>query len=533
MKSFITKTLTNSHNTIIDRLEIEKVLNDIVGVIEIFSMEIELKDLQHELKISQNLVEELTEEMAVVLKDKISQDGDLDHIRSQAASIREILVQDVSYILTESRQIDKYQRRINELEERVLELVNTDNNHPNHNNHNNLDDYNKYRVENNSTNRSEIKNANITATTNNTNITTESILTTPIQSKGNNNNPVFTYGFNVSYEDPQLAFFIPTTPIVTAITPASIVNKSKLLTDIDDINFLMVTSYLDLSEISNLARTNRQLFIRINGDKLIKMNVIDNKLSNSIAEISNDSISINNRQNNIENNTENNLQNSIHNDNTPANTLSKTTSHSNKIAPSTPIQNGSNNINNSNNTNNTSIATELNDSRTIKTPNGDTRIYGKFSMLLAAADTILPSGLTANVLNAVGVKMNSVVLSPTSSSSSSKGSSSASSGSSSYNSNSSGSSLNGTTSTNSTNSSTKKMNNIPISNSIILSSTQSNTNTNTNAYYNSPYNLNTNASPNQSISSGGLTREIVESLSKKLSGTYVEKYEILYCIVFY
>jgi hypothetical protein len=307
--SFVSDTLSQCQRVILDRLEIEKVVNDMVGVVELFWIGRDVKELQIKLAVSNTRSETLIEETQKLLEEKAIYNLELDRIRSEAASVRESLVHDVGYILSESRKNDQYQKRITELEERVLELVHFDR------------DNDRNIMDNESNN-----------------------ITTP-QKNGD-----FQYEFSNTFNENTLICTADSSPIL----PISEQKFSILLSSLEDSTFLLTMSYLKGVEISNVVLINRQLFIRI--CKLFQYESKINK-DNWLLDQSNSSIITNPPQFNHEIGRETSLS---------VNAIDLPSSVS-----STPSK------------------------------NGDGRLFGKFSMLLAAADTMLPPGLTAGMMNGV------------------------------------------------------------------------------------------------------------------------------------
>ena len=218
-------------------------------------------------------------------------------------------------------------------------------------------------------------------------------------------------------------------------------NFPKKLGSLEDVCLLLTLSYLDISVVLNVSQVNRHLFARLdrlfqNGSLLVKESWLT--VSLELMEVD-DTIENNSQVTDLSVIDVEGCERSV----TSASDINK--AHS---------------IN---------ATDESAGSVSMKGPGGEARYFGKFSMLLAAAD-MLPTGLTAGVMSAVGVKMNAIPSSPASS--------------------------NGSTYVNS--SSVKKIGGNPSNYPISAPGVQS-------------------ILPAPS-SSGGLTREIAESLSKKLSG---------------
>jgi hypothetical protein len=339
--SFIDDTLSQCQRVILDRLEIEKVVTDMVGVVEIFWIGHDLKELQIKLAVSNARSETLIEETQNLLKEKAVYDLELDRIRSEAASVRESLVHDVGFILSESKKNDQYQKRIKELEERVLELVHCDRNN----------DRNIMDNESNNT-------------------------TTPLQQRLSNNGE-FQYEFSNAFTENTLECAANPSPILSV----SIQKFSNLIFSLEDSTFLLAISYLEMVEVSNVAFLNRRLFIRIG--KLLQYESKINK-DDWLLNQSDSLISIDPQQLNV----------------------------THEIGGGFSLEKASENTSPS--VNGIDLPSSIPISGTpSKNIHGEGRLFGKFSMLLAAADTMLPPGLTAGMMNGV---WNPLAFAPSSSS---------------------------------------------------------------------------------------------------------------------
>lgn len=337
ISSFIDDTLSQCQRVILDRLDIERVVTDMVGVVEIFWIGHELKELQIKLAVSNACSETLIEETQNLLEEKAVYDLELDRIRSEAASVRESLVHDVGFILSESRKNDQYQKRIKELEERVLELVHCD-----RNNDRNI-------IDNESNNMS-----------------------TPLQQRLSNDRE-FQYEFSEAFTENTSEYTANPSPILSV----SIQKFSNLISSLEDSTFLLAISYLEVAEVANVSFLNRRLFIRIG--KLLqyesKINKDDWLLNQNDSLISMDPQQLN-------------------------------------VIHEISLEKASENVSPSVNGIDLSSSMPINGTPS-KNIHGEGRLFGKFSMLLAAADTMLPPGLTAGMMNGV---WNPLAFAPSSSS---------------------------------------------------------------------------------------------------------------------
>jgi hypothetical protein len=406
MSSFLGRTLSNCYIDIQSRLDVENVLKDMVSVVEIYSLEENLLHIQNQLVESHKLANTLKVEADSLRKEKSDCDSEFDRIRSEAISVREHLVHDIASVVSESRQIKKYQARIRELEARESELIH----------------FVKYGG------GREINSVIIPKN--------DTINIPPTDSYS----PA-QYEFADSIvEGISDVLKVNTTPI-QLVAPRKC---PKLLKDLENKLLLLYVSFLDVSEVLIIAQVNRQLFARLdqlfqNGSTIPKAAwLISLPDSIVVAAAASDVIA------------KNLAIDSLNNDDSSDNVPAVADKASNDV--STPVGAAA--------------------AAGAKMPTGEGRYFGKFSMLLAAADNLLPNAITSGVMNAVGVSRNNVTASPTNSSlhSSSNG-----------------------------NSKTHLHPSNGTSGSIQAG-----------VYSHSP-------APS---SSGGLTREIAESLSKKLTGKH-------------
>jgi hypothetical protein len=404
MSSFLGRTLSNCYTDIQSRLDVESVINDMVSVVEIYSLEENLLQLRHQLTESHNLAKTLKVEADSLRKEKSDTDSEFDRIRSEAVSVREHLVHDIASVVSESRQIKKYQARIRELEARESELIH-------------FVKYGGGREIN-----SVIQPMNDTV----------------------NGPPTDAYS-PAQYEFADSIVEGISEVIVVNTTPTQLLAPRKcpkLLKDLENKLLLLYISFLDVSEVLIVAQINRQLFARL--DQLFQNGSAIPKAAWLISLP--DSIIVSAAASDI--NTKNLAIESGKNDD------------SSDALPAV-VEKATH-----------GVSAPVGAAASAKIPAGEGRYFGKFSMLLAAADNLLPNAITSGVMNAVGVSRNNVTASPTSSS---------------HNSSSNGNSKT----------------NLPTSNGA-SGSIQAG------VYSHSP-------APS---SSGGLTREIAESLSKKLTGKH-------------
>lgn len=404
MTSFLGRTLSNCYIDIQSRLDVESVIKEMVSVVEIYSLEENLLHLRNQLTESHNLAHNLKVEADSLRKEKSDCDSEFDRIRSEAISVREHLVHDIASVVSESRQIKKYQARIRELEARESELIH----------------FVKYGG------GREINSV--------------------IQPKNDAVNILQTDSYSpAQYEFADSIVGGISEDLNADSTPIQLLvprRCPKLLKDLENKLLLLYISFLDVSEVLIVAQINRQLFARLdklfqNGSSIPKAGwLISLPDSVVVAAVASD---VNAK----------NLTNDSHNNNH----LSSTTPALVEKVPN-------------------DVSTSVGGAATAKIPAGEGRYFGKFSMLLAAADNLLPNAITSGVMNAVGVSRNNVSANPISSS---------------HNISSNG---NG--------------------NSKINLHTSNGTSGGIQAgvYSHSP----------AQTSSGGLTREIAESLSKKLTG---------------
>lgn len=406
MMSFIGVTLANCHLEIQSRLEIENVLNEIIGVVEISHMERELLDLQQKLAASELSTQNFEVEINDLSIDKMAYDSEFDRIRSEAVYVRECLVHDIVSILSERRQINDYQNRIRELEDRIVDLINFI-----ESGRHKEDSGNELPSKTNNIQQADIVDLQHTYEF------ADSIVQNISKSNA------------ISYQSDQLN---------------STRRFPQLISNLDNTCLLLTLSFLDTSVVLNVSQTNRELCARLNqlfqnGSTIVKKSW----LTRSIESTASDQTVANNLP----------IIDLI----VVSEECGKSISSSSDTTRSHPV----------------SAADELTSSSISRGPAGEGRYFGKFSMLLAAAD-MLPTGLTAGVMSAVGVKMNAIPSSPASISS---GSSFGKSG------------------------STQKYGSMATASPTLASASGA---------------LSTTSSALSS--GGGLTREIAESLSKKLSG---------------
>ena len=403
MSSFLGRTLSNCYVDIQSRLDIEGVVNDMLSVVEIYSLEEDLLDLRKQLSESHHLTNILKVETDSLRKEKINFDSEFDRIRSEAISVRELLVHDIASIVSESRQIKKYQARIRELEARESELIH----------------FVKYGGGR------------------------------EINSVAQSTNDAVDIQPTDSYSPAQYEF---AESLVEGINEVLNVNTTsihhlalrkcpKLLKDLENKLLLLYISFLDVREVPIVAQINRQLYARL--DQLFQNGSTITKAAWLISLP--ESVVVATVSSNVD--TKNTASVSTHDDN------------SSDAAAAVVVEKAS-----------PDISSPVGATTAAKTPAGEGRYFGKFSMLLAAADNLIPNAITSGVMNAVGVGRNNVAASPSNS-------------------------------THISSSSSSSKANLHVSNG-------TNGSIQAGVY-------NHNSAPS---SSGGLTREIAESLSKKLTG---------------
>lgn len=404
MTSFLGRTLSNCYIDIQSRLDVESVIKEMVSVVEIYSLEENLLHLRNQLTKSHDLAHNFKVEADSLRKEKSNCDSEFDRIRSEAISVREHLVHDIASVVSESRQIKKYQARIRELEARESELIH----------------FVKYGGGREINSVMQPKNDAVDM------VQTDSY--SPTQ-----------YEFADSIvEAISEDLNVNSTPIQLLISQKC----PKLLKDLENKLLLLYISFLDVSEVLIVALTNRQLFARL--DKLFQNGSAIPKAGWLISLP--DSVVVAAAASDV------NAKN-LKNDSGYNNHLSSTTPALVEKVPN-------------------DVSTPVGAAATAKMPAGEGRYFGKFSMLLAAADNLLPNAITSGVMNAVGVSRNNVTANPTSSS---------------HNSSSNGNSHSKTN---------------------LHTGNGTSGGIQAGVYSHSP-------APS---SSGGLTREIAESLSKKLTG---------------
>lgn len=409
MHSFLRTTLSICHLEIQGRLDVEKVMDDMIGVVEMSWIEKDLLDVRKQLAASKTLANMLATEANELKREKEFYDTELERIRSEAVSVRECLVQDFSSILSERRHINKYQRRIRELEDKVIELVQF--------------------VKNGSQNEGDV------------NQPFRSI--DPQMSDENSFNQSYKFADSVveAISSVDSASRLPTLQDSTS-------DPHDLLSGLEDSNLLLILSYMDVSAVSVVSQLSRHIFARL-----------DILFQNESGSVKDSWLTRRNTQNSTAPLTNGHQSGDLTVE------VTKNADAEGSYVGSSETTNGTK----SPQTNGNGNGLDGPQSAT-KTPSGDARYFGKFSMLLAAAD-MLPTGLTVGVMNAVGVKMNVIPSSPASSSNGS-----------SYGKN---------------NSVSKPANTSAVAPVVVNGVAVGSGGT---------------------ISAGGLTREIAESLSKKLSG---------------
>jgi hypothetical protein len=122
LTTFVELRLSGAQTDISCRIETHSILQDIVAAVEEFHLE-EVK-----LQLVSNLNElsqrngALQHDIETLRQEKAQSDNELWRIKAEAEGVRDALIQDVGYVLYESRSTERYRERIRELENRVLEL---------------------------------------------------------------------------------------------------------------------------------------------------------------------------------------------------------------------------------------------------------------------------------------------------------------------------------------------------------------------------------------------------------------------------
>lgn len=408
MSTSVAESLVCCYDEIMTMLDIEKVMDDMLTSVEVHSMESLLQSMEEQLELSQNLHGILKIESESLVAKSNWNIAEFERMRSEAISVRDILIIDVTNILLKNAQVEKYQKRIRELEGKETQML-------------------------------------------------------PIMKNGASN----LTSSAVSHDDESPIQLIYAEPPATALYVFADSLKGEavkntdsdpdfddalisrlcpeLIEGLEDKLLLLYVSFLDVSDVLIVSQLNRRLFAKLdqlfqNGSSIPKASWLINGSRSSPKPVVDD----------------------------PSSAVN--------IAPAQVIE-----IN--------KVEATLNDGGAVvailpgdgaessssrKSSPAEGRYFGKFSMLLAAADNLLPNALTNGVMNAVGV--NRVVPS------SSAGSTNSVSNGKSVSSNKNG-----------------------IERSVTFQT-----------------GVNGTAPSSSSSATGGLTREIAESLSKKLSGNHQE-----------
>lgn len=411
MSSFVAVSFAHCYNEVMMKLDVEKVLDDMVTSVEVHSMESLLLSMEEQLKLSQSLHEELKIESESLLAERNWNAAEFERIRSEAISVRDILIHDVTDILVKNTQAEKYLKRIRELEEK---------------------DSQSLRVVRHGS--SDVTNPAVSHLNDDETPLQDIYVEPPLAS---------LYEFADSCNGGVTKY--------TDLDPHSSNTLSsrkcpQLIKDLEDKLLLLYVSFLDVSDVLIVSQLNRLLFARLdqlfqNGSPIPKASWLINASRSNPKSVVNDS--------------------------SHAGTLaSNEVIDVNRVETIESIP--------SSDEKNTASPTGNGVKRSVpgKSSTGEGRYFGKFSMLLAAADNLLPNALTNGVMSAVGV--NRVLpSSPVGSSPSA-------------------------------------------SNGKIIPSHKNGIEKS--VTFQTGFSSSTSASSSSSSATGGLTREIAESLSKKLSG---------------
>jgi hypothetical protein len=417
MSSFLGVTLSNCYIDIQRRLDVEKVVNDIVNVVEIHSMEESLISLRRGLQKSNDLIHVLELQTSKLLTEKETADSEFERIRSEAVKVREVLLHNVVSIISQSKQSEMLCKKNRDLEESGFDPVN-------------------------------LVSADVAPP-----------VDAQIAHDAGTIESASSYVFSASS-----ALEIKNVHIEKNAS-AHVASKKcpKLIGDLEDKLLLLCVSFLDVSEVLIVAQINRRLFARL--DQLFQNGSTIPNSSWLICLQDSSSVSSASRG------TSSEVLDALSHDTEPCDNESpKLSNAAEKVLTSPGV---------------VSVADET-PNGTAKIPAGEGRYFGKFSMLLAAADNLLPNALTNSVMNAVGASR-VVPSSPAGSAHSN-------------------------------------------TDNIVKTPLQTkNGTTNGNGTTHTPINHIPSISPVALPSSaGGLTREIAESLCKKLTGKYdVHHFEIL------
>ena len=333
MSSFLGVTLSNCYIDIQRRLDVEKVVNDIVNVVEIHSMEESLISLRRSLQKSNDLIHVLELQTSQLLTEKETTDSEFERIRSEAVKVREVLLHNVVSIISQSKQSEMLCKKNRDLEESGFDPVN-------------------------------LVSADVAPTAD-----------AQIEYDAGTTESASSYVFSASS-----AVEIKNVHIEKDAS-AHVASKKcpKLIGDLEDKLLLLCVSFLDVSEVLIVAQINRRLFARL--DQLFQNGSAIPNASWLICLQDSSSVSSASRGTSSEV-----LDAFSHDTEVCDNESPKLSNAAGKVLTSPGVA---------------SVADET-PNGTAKIPTGEGRYFGKFSMLLAAADNLLPNALTNSVMNAVG-----------------------------------------------------------------------------------------------------------------------------------
>lgn len=338
MSSFLRVTLSNCYIDIQRRLDVEKVVNDIVSVVEMHSLEENVISLRRSLQKSNDLVDVLELQTSHLLAAKETTDSEFERIRSEAIKVREVLLHNVVSILSQSRQSETCHKKYRDLEESGLDLVNLV----------------KFGGES----------ADVAPPVG-------AQLEQQPESIARTSSYVFSSSSTAEISDVHLEKDV-SVQVTSKKCP-------KLIGDLEDKLLLLCISFLDVSKVLVVSQINRRLFARLdqlfqNGSTIPNSNWLINNL---------DSPSISSASRGTSSEVSEDLSRETEICETESSALINATGKVSTSPGIAPVADGS-----------PSIAAKI--------PPGEGRYFGKFSMLLAAADNLLPNALTNSVMNAVG-----------------------------------------------------------------------------------------------------------------------------------
>ena len=338
MSSFLRVTLSNCYIDIQRRLDVEKVVNDIVSVVEMHSLEENVISLRRSLQESNDLVDVLELQTSHLLAAKETTDSEFERIRSEAIKVREVLLHNVVSIISQSRQSETCHKKNRDLEESGLDLVNL-----------------------------------VTFGGESADVAPPlgAQLEQQPESIGRPSSYVFSAASAAEISDVLLEKDF-SVQVTSKKCP-------KLIGDLEDKLLLLCISFLDVSKVLVVSQINRRLFARL--DQLFQNgSTIPN--SNWLINLP-DSPSISSASRGTSSEVSEDLSRDTEICETESSTLINATGKVSTSPEIAPVAGES-----------PSIAAKI--------PPGEGRYFGKFSMLLAAADNLLPNALTNSVMNAVG-----------------------------------------------------------------------------------------------------------------------------------